>query len=371
MESTRVKSTFSGREVRALENFNPQTMQDVRDLGLIGIGLDTKIMTQMAAAMSGYGMDSLQPTVTTPSIATPLQFLQNWLPGFVKVLTAARKIDEITGIRIAGEWSDQEVLQGIIERTGTALIYGDINNIPFSNWNVNWVRRTNIRFEQGMMVGRLASERAARMNVNDADMKREACALALDIARNNVGFSGFNNGSNLTYGFLNDPSEGAYVTVPAGASGSTLWANKTFLEITKDLRAAYVALRTQSQDTIDPMSDPTTLVLPTNSIDYLSVTSDFGNSVREWIAENYPRTRIVSAPQLNGANGGANVFYLFADEVNDNSTDGGRTFMQIVTSRFLMLGIEQTAKGYIEDYSNGTAGIMNTRPWASVRYSGI
>ena len=42
--------------------------------------------------------DALQPTVTTASIGTPVQFLQNWLPGFVFVVTAARKIDDIIGL---------------------------------------------------------------------------------------------------------------------------------------------------------------------------------------------------------------------------------------------------------------------------------
>jgi hypothetical protein len=311
------------------------------------------------------------PLVTTASIAVPIQFLQSWLPGFVKVITAARKIDEIAGIRIAGRWEDEQVIQGILERTGVALVYGDITNVPLSNWNVNWVRRTVVRFEQGMMVGRLAEARAALANISDADMKREAAALSLDIQRNNVGFLGFNNGSNNTYGFLNDPNLSAYVTVPVGVAASTLWSMKTYLEITKDIRTSIVALRTQSQDTIDPENTEITLVLPTNSVDYLSVTSDFGNSVRDWLTATYPRIRVVSAPQLNAANGGANVFYLFADVVNDNSTDGGRSFLQIVPSRFQLLGVQQTAKGYIEDYSNASAGIMVTRPWAVVRYSGI
>jgi hypothetical protein len=371
---TQTHSAFSAKEVKALTNFVPQSLQDVKDLAQIGIGLDTRFLAHAAQAYrnAGHGMDAgPNPLVTTASIAVPIQFLQSWLPGFVKVITAARKIDEITGIRIAGRWEDEQVIQGILERTGTALVYGDINNVPLSNWNVNWVRRTVVRFEQGMMVGRLAEARSALANISDSDMKREAAALSLDIARNNVGFLGFNNGVNNTYGFLNDPNLPGYVTVPNGAAGSPLWSTKTFLEIVKDIRTAIVALRTQSQDTIDPENIELTLVLPTNSVDYLSVTSDFGNSVREWMEETYPRIRVVSAPQLNAANGMANVFYLFAEVVNDNSTDGGRTFDQIVPTRFMLLGVEQTAKGYIEDYSNATAGIMNTRPWAIVRYSGI
>ncbi len=64
-------------------------------------------------------MDSIQGNVTQASIPVQLQFLQQFLPGFVKVMTAARKIDEIIGINTAGSWEDEEVVQGIIENTGT------------------------------------------------------------------------------------------------------------------------------------------------------------------------------------------------------------------------------------------------------------
>ncbi len=79
----------------------------------------------------------------------------------------------------------------------------------------------------------------------------------------------------------------------------------------------------------------------------------------------------MSAPQLNAANGGANVFYLFADAVSDLSSDDGTTFAQLVPAKFQVLGVQQMTKGYEEDYSNASAGVMVKRPWACVRYSGI
>ena len=93
--------------------------------------------------------------------------------------------------------------------------------------------------------------------------------------------------------------------------------------------------------------------------------------MREWLRDTYPAVRVVSAPELNGANGGENVFYLYADNVTDSSTDDGRTFVQIVPTRFMSLGVEQQAKAYVEDYTNATAGVMVKRPYAVVRRSGI
>jgi hypothetical protein len=329
------------------------------DLPLLGIGISMPMLQRMAS-----GMDAIEPTVTTGSIPTPIQFLQNWLPGFVNIITAARKIDELVGITGSGSWEDEEVVQGVMELTGTSVPYGDLTNIPFSSWNANYERRTVVRFEEGMQVGRLEEARSARAKIDSSGSKREAAALALEIQRNRVGFYGFNNGLGRTYGFLNDPALPAYSNLPTGG-----WATATYLQITGDIRSMFAALRSQSQDVIDPKNVDTTLALATDVVDFLSVTSEFGNSVQEWLTATYPRCRVVSAPELNDANGGANVGYLYAENVQDQSSDDGRVFIQIVPTKFQVLGVEQTAKGYIEDYSNATAGIMAKRPYAIVRRS--
>jgi hypothetical protein len=159
--------------------------------------------------------------------------------------------------------------------------------------------------------------------------------------------------------------------VVAGASTNTEWSTKTFLEICKDIRTAIVALRSQSQDTIDPETVDLTLAVATDSVDWLSTTSDFGISVRDWMTRAYPRMRVVSAPQLNAASAGDNVFYLYADRVSDMSTDGGAVWGQNVPTKFMVLGVQQLVKSYEEGFSNATAGAMCKRPFAVVRYSGI
>ena len=364
-------SYISGRNVRSLKDFDPAQHDG---LSKIGIHISKEAIRKMMAgkvAMDSMAMDSLEPSVTTPSIGTPVQFLQNWLPGFVFVATAPRKIDDFVGIMTTGSWEDEQVVQGILERTGTPVPYGDYTNVPLSSWNTNYNYRTVVRFEEGMKVGNLEAARAARQRVDDSGMKREAAALALDIIRNSVGFNGFNNGANNTYGFLNDPGLIAYQAVPVGASTSTLWSTKTFLEICKDIRTAIVALRTNSQDLIDPESVDLTLAVATDSVDWMSTTSDFGISVRDWLQKAYPRVRVVSAPQLNNANAGDNVFYLYAESIADMSTDGGRVWIQPVPTKFNVLGVQQLAKAYEEDYSCATGGVMLKRPFCVVRYYGI
>jgi len=330
-----------------------------------------------AAYLSGNvpmlaGMDAaLTPALTVPSISTPIQFLQEWLPGFVFIITRARKIDDLVGITTQGSWEDEQIVQGILERTGQPAVYGDLTNTPLSSWNTNFETRTNVRFEEGISVGRLEEARAAAMRVSSSDSKRSAAAEALEIQRNEVGFFGFNNGLNRTFGILNDPELPAFVTVPLGASGFTEWSTKTFLEITGDIRSWYAALRQQSGSRIDPGKDAVTLALATGVYDFLSVTSDFGNSVMQWLMETYPNTKIESVPEFDLANGGENIAYLYAEGVMDESTDDNRTWVQVVPSKFQTLGVEQKAKRYVESYSNATTGVLLKRPFAVFRASGI
>lgn len=370
---TKELSHIGPRNVRPLRAMDQAAREDLArnyaDLQRLGIGFHGRSLDHMIHALA---MDNLEPTVTSASIATPIQFLQTWLPGFVEVVTAARKIDDLVGITTAGDWQNEEIVQGILERTGTATPYGDLTNVPLSNWNTNFERRTIVRFEEGMRVGRLEEARAAAIRVNSASEKRASAALALEIERNNVGFYGFNDGDGRTYGFLNDPGLPAYVAVAgSGTGGSTAWVDKTFLNIQADILEAVQTLRTQSKDLIDPRKTPLTLAVATAAVDYLSTTSDFGISVMEWMKGAYPNIRVESAPQLDSAEGGDNVFYLYAETVADSGTDDSRVFMQVVPAKFMVLGVAQQAKGYEEDYTNATAGVMCKRPYAVVRRSGI
>jgi hypothetical protein len=371
-----VHSRLRPTQVKPL-TLGAQDVEQFRALERIGIGFDPNYLrrsTDRFAAMDA-AMDAnwaaAPVQVTTPSIVTPIQFLQNWLPGFVKVITAARKIDEFLGIDTVGNWRDEWIIQGVLEPEGNVAVYEDSTNIPLADWNVNWEQRTIVRMEMGIVVGRLEQARASAAMVNSDAEKRAAAMLQLEIWRNLIGFYGFNGGANNTYGFLNDPSLPAYVTLPNGAAGSSTWSSKTYLEITQDIIAAMNAIQTQSQDNIDPEKVDTTLALPMSVYQQLAKTTDYpGVSVRKWLKDTYPKCRVVSAPQLDTANGSDNVFYLWADEVEDGGTDDKRSIIQVVPVKFMALGVEQRAKSYIEDFTNATAGVMVKRPYAIYRASG-
>jgi len=376
MKPSVIHSAIIGRDVRPFAMDAAQvaalTMGDVADLRRIGIDIPARRVADMIAHMGidGMAMDDNQALVTTASISNPIQFLQSWLPGLVEVMTAARVADELMGIMTVGKWEDEEVIQGVMEPVGEAVLYGDYTNIPLASWNLNYERRTVLRWEKGFQVGLLEEARSARVNVNSAAEKRNAAALSLEIMRNRVAFLGYNGGANRTYGMLNDPSLSAYVTVANPGSGTT-WAVKTFLQITADIRSAMAALQAAGKGTINVKKAPIVLALALGVDQYLSVTSDFGISVQDWLTKTYPNVRVVAVPEFDAANGGANVFYLYAEKVTDGGTDGGNVWAQIVPAKFRALGTEKRAKGYLEDFSNALGGVMLKRPYAVVRRSGV
>lgn len=349
---------------KQINNFDSK---DVALLSQIGINLDSLI-----AQKSGVGMDALTATFTTPNVGAPIQFLQNWLPGIVSSITAARKIDELVGITNAGAWEDEEIVQVVLEKTGYAQPYGDYTDTPLSNYNTNFEKRTVVRYEEGLSVNKLEEMQQAKFGVDMADWKRKSVIDNLEISRNSVGFVGFNNGNNKTYGLLNDPNLPAYVNVVQGASAKTDWASKTALEIQQDIVTAMTALQTQSGSNFDPNNDPCVLGIADSCIGYLDKTTQWNmQTVRQFILNNYKGVRIVAVPEMNKANGDANVFYLFAEGLKGDSTDNGRTFDQIVPTKLLSLGNEVMLKGFTEGYSNATAGVFCKRPYLVKRYSGI
>lgn len=386
MNRTALSKTHSYLAPRNVRPFDMKTVTAaaVADLARIGLIFDHATVHEQiqqlnrAGAFSKGAMDAnFTPMMTNPSLPTPIQFLQTWLPGFVKTMTAARKIDDAIGIKTVGSWEDQEIVQGVVEPAATATEYGDFTSIPLASWNTNFERRTVVRGEMGIAVGLLEEGRASAMRLDSAETKRQAASVSLEMLRNAIGFYGWSSGmGNRTFGILNDPNLPAFITSKTTAGWGDVSA--TFQLIVGDIRTMIQTLRTQSQDQIDPEKVDITLLLPTSKVDYLSVTTDFGISVRDWVTQTYKKVRIVSAPEMQGsANPPTNTIdaaYMFAESIDqsiDGSTDGGETFAQLVQTKFMTLGVEKRAKSYVEDYSNAMAGTLCKRPWAVVRMSGI
>ena len=377
-EESVVHSTLSPARVRPLQ----MTRADVasgtlRQLRVLGINIKDRYARDMQEGITLDSNDvgvnpSPLPGLTAGGAPTPIQFLQQWLPGFVRIITSARKADKIIGISTVGAWEDEEIIQSTLENLGEVAPYTDYGNIPLASWQPNYARRTVVRFELGFAVGILEEARTARARIQTAAEKRVSVAQALEIARNRVAFYGFNNGQNNTYGLLNEPELLPALTAATGGAGDTKWATKTFTEITADIRQMMAELQIRSMDNIDPETHPLKLNLPTGVNQYMSVTTGLGYSVRKWLQENYPNVSLETAPEFNDAVGGESVAYLQPESFDDGiSDDGGQVWMQCVPSKFYSLGVEKRAKNYLEDSSNATAGALLKRPLLVVRMIGV
>lgn len=334
-----------------------------KTLDFLGVHYSERAMDEFRA----YATDAAPALQTTPSNMTPVQFLQYWFPDMIKVVTQSLDADSILGRDFAGSWEDEELVQPIIEYAGQARAYGDKTNLNLADFNINYESRTIVRMEQDLEVGKLEAARASKQRVDALGAKRYAAGLSLAITANDIAFNGYNADINKTYGLLNDPNLPAYVNLPAGSASTTEWSTKTFNEIVADIKTMMAGLRSRSGNNFKPESDRAVLAVGTDAIDALDTVNPLGTtSVREWIAKTYPALRVASAPQLNGANSGDTVAYLFAEELA-----GQKVIGQYMQDALRLVGVEQKAKGVLESYSNATAGVFLRVPVAIVRFSGV
>ena len=341
----------------------------------LGISFDSDFIQHHSKSKLTTALDSaiVQP-VTKPSNGVPVQFLQEFLPGVIYVLTTVRRADRIAPVVVAGEWYSAELVIKIMEHTANPLLAAEHGSLNLVNYNETFETYQVVRFEIGIQQTPYADARSAQTGSNPDAERRVAMAQGFEILRNEVAFYGVNEGTGKTYGILNSPSLPDYVTV-AGGTGGTTWNSKTVVEIIADIKTASAAIAVSSGGNVDPLTDVMKLTVPTGQIDNLTKSdSSFSNgkTVKDWINDNFINMTIEQVPQFIGADAGESVFYMQALTVADSGTDGGQCMIQAVPSKLRATGVEQTAKGTtIEGYSMSLAGTIVKRPYAIYRASGI
>ena len=315
----------------------------------------------------GISMDSALAGSAQSGGAISMSMLETMLPGVVRVSTAVRLIDEIAGVRRVGRWEDERIGLRVATPVAKAELYGDVSNIPLASYGTSLEYRHVVRFEQGFQVGKLEDARQSLEGYNAAEEKRASVIESLSMAKNRLGFYGFNGGTNLTYGLLNDPSLPAYRTSTAS------WTAATWAQVIGDLQRMISAIELQSAGRFQDNMN-VTLVLPLgyravlNKVNPVSAT---GETVRTWLDAQLPNIRYIFAPEFVGANASANVAYMFIENMSGSDDAGGATISQLVPEEYRVLGSENRIKGYIEDATNAVAGILIERPWAFTRMTGV
>lgn len=370
MKQSVIKKTIDFAQVKPLAMDAADGIKPTTEfLDMLGISMDEAdphlqyIMNEGLSKNANFAADAAVPGQTGASPITAAQFLQYWMPKAVEVITQAKMADELFGRTVCGSWEDESVILPVVEYTGTPAVYGDDANVPLASFNQTLEDRTIIRFEEGLMTGKLEEARTAASNLKKSshDLKRSAVAAAFAIVQNEVAFYGFNNGQNKTYGILNDPNLLSYVNTTTSG-----WNNATYNQLVKELNTLISTLRAQTGSNIDPQTEKMTLAVASSRIDFLDTANEHGNTVWDWLSKKCKNLRVKSVPEFDGAYGGTNVAYLYLDRLN-----GAKVIDQLVVSTMRLLGVEIRAKGLHEDYTNALAGILVSQPLGVVRVAGI
>ena len=335
---------------------NPDcTLADLANLGIT--------MDEAVAKIESYvsAMDAAPNPQTTPSNVTPVQFAQFWLTNVIKVITRGRSLEKVVGRTVVGTWETEQIVATIMERIGQPGLYGDFTKAPLANWNVNFETHDNVRFEMGVEVGKLEEARASQMRLNTYALKREAMGEAFAILMNNVGWFGFRSTSlnfpgtsKKVYGLLNDPNAGAVGTLPSAVAN---WNSSTMDTIVTDIQTIITSAVSKLKGNYDPETDSATLALPIDAYTQLGKINAYGISARDWMAKTYPKVRIVSCAELNGAISSKDVILFVVDSVV-----GDTTVQNLVTSALRLVGVQPLAKGSYEVYSCSAAGALVRYP---------
>jgi hypothetical protein len=329
-------------------------------------GFSTATMDAQTAPMSGYNTGVLN------------QFLQNWLPGNIRMFTAPRRSEELLGFVQAGSFADETIVAKFTEMFGFTQNYGDLADVPRAGYNIEYLTRQIVRFQGGVQTDNLESQRMAKIGFSDMDEKRASLARAFAVTENYVAFNGWQGVR--CFGLLNDPNLSAYVTVAAtGTGASPLWSTKTTELQRLDIQADVSRLFKQTKTAFNPRKEQFTWAIPTDvSMALNNLLTIGGTSIamtlEDWVLKQYPGIRIVVIPEFDLANGGANVWYMYKERTVDvdDSTDDGNTIINMIQNRMFMLSSLPTKSGgSMENYASAQAGTFVKRPILVVRSSGM
>lgn len=364
MKSTPIKLHLTREQVKpfAMDEYKSVTENDLAMLGFTADAAHAGVKMAMDAAPN-----LVAGGATTPNVA---QFFQYWLPNAIKVLTEKRNADAVLGRTIVGDWDIEEVVQKVMEHIGQVQPYGDHTDVPLVSYNPSFERRQNVRFELGMMSGKLEDARASRMMIAPEQEKRAAIATAFAIGLNEVAFNGFNSYSSssntmgcATYGILNDANLGAY-----DATVNKTFATSTFAEMTSEINTWLSALRIKSGNNFNPYADKFQLSIAPTAFDAMMTTmNSLGTkTVAQWFTETYKGGSLLCVNEYADANGSSDVAYIIVD-----SLGGEPVVRQMVTAEMRLIGIEPKLKGTLEGYTASTAGTLVAQPLGVYRATGV
>jgi|11_taG_2_1085331.scaffolds.fasta_scaffold02503_5 hypothetical protein len=351
-----IKARFLPSEIKQVNSFDFNDINHMQMLSAMGVHENV------------YTGDSQLPI--GGGVTANISNLRTFLPGIVKNLTTVRKIDVLAGQTIIGDYkTDDEIVQMTQESVATVVGYSDDVNIPFSSFNMGYEKRDIVRFVAGTKSQLIADAKIQKSGGDPVASRLSAAVEGLEIMRNKVGFYGVDG--QKTYGILNEPNLPAYESLPNGANATPQWSTKTFLEKQLDVVNAITSLQLSTGGNFDPTMSNFTFAVSLAAAGTLTNVNEFGISIQKWINDTYPRCRIEFVPQFDNANNSLNVFYMYVDSMQGDSTDNGNTIENLLSQKIVSIGQSQEIGGVKEGFMSAMYGVIVKRPYAIYRARGI
>jgi hypothetical protein len=347
-------------------------VENYQALQSMGLNFPTNVVAATAKAYAkAYAMDDNQGLVTTATIGTPVQFLQTWLPGFVRTQTVARKIDSVIGMTTVGRGMTRKSCRASSSPWASRCSYGDATNISLASWNTNFERRTVVRFEKGFEVFRLEAARAGASASTPAARSATALHRASKCSATSWASTGLQRRQQPHVRLPERPQpaqlrhrgDGRVLVHPVGEQ-----------DVHRDLPGHPLG-RGRAADPVAGQHQPVQRPDDPDGGDGGVPVPDDPGGLRQHVAtavdpRDVPADARRVGPATERGQRRRERVLPDADTVEDGSSDNGRVFDQLVPAKFMALGVQQLPKSFIEDFTMATAGTLLKRPWAVVRRSG-
>lgn len=304
-------------------------------------------------------MDSQAPLVTGMNNGIPAYLTNLVDPKLIRILTSPVKAAEIVGEARKGDWTMTTATFTTMEYTGTVAAYGDWSDSGSSGINPTFPQRQSFHVQTFATWGELQLERAG--------LARIAYAAEVGMSAGNIlmrflndsyffGIAGLQN-----YGLLNDPGLPAPVTPATKTAGGTAWVNATTgvvtataNEVYTDIQTMYSQLAIQTLGRVDRETE-LVLALSSTSATALTATNSFNVSVEDLLKKNFPKLRVVTAPQYDRPAG--RMAQLIATNVEDQETA-----LCAFTEKMRTHTIIPLSSAFQQKRSAGTWGCVIFRP---------
>ena len=288
------------------------------------------------------------------------QFFTLFNENTINVLYRGRTAAQTFGVKTMGDWTTERIAFKTRELTAIASIYDDWSRAAYAAYNYGWDVRDTLRLEWALEVTKLEEAVGSVMRRNPYKDKKDAIVLNQSIWNNEFFWNGASIDGKKLYGALNEPnlaSASRKRNLPVDFSNPGLTVD--------DVVAALTLIKQRFADDLQGNGDietlPVEIACPLKWQTVFTIPNTVtGYTANKWLAENWKAAKVSFKPELDTADDGEPMLYVFAKSVPDVGMD---TVNLCETSKLRLIGAMPSLKGREEAYSSSVAGALVACPF--------